>query len=72
MVKIKTSKTKKLPEYPADHKLGMRVPKGGSDCERCEYVQGQKCSNKIFQQWNGSDVIPAPIDSYCCDMFESK
>lgn len=71
MAKIKIA-PKKLPEYPADHKLGMVVPQGGSDCQKCEYVDGQKCRNKIFAKWNGSDVIPAPVDKYCCDFFESK
>lgn len=71
MAKIKVA-AKKLPEYPANHKLGMEVPQGGSDCKKCEYVEGQKCNNKIFVKWNGSDVIPAPVDKYCCDMFETK
>ena len=70
MAKIKIER-KKLPEYPADHKLGMEVPLGGSDCEKCEYVSGQKCTNKIFAKWNGSDVIPAPTNKYCCDLFET-
>lgn len=71
MAKIKLG-AKKLPEYPADHKLGMEVPLNGSDCKKCEYVNGQNCSNKIFAKWNGSEVIPAPIDRYCCDLFETK
>lgn len=71
MPKIKLG-TKKLPEYPPNHKLGMEVPQGGSDCKKCEYLSGQKCTNKIFTQWNGSDVIPAPVDRYCCDLFETK
>jgi hypothetical protein len=71
MAKIKVS-GKKLPEYPADHKLGMVVPDGGSDCAKCEYVSGQKCTQKLFVQWNGGDVIPAPTNKYCCDMFEAS
>ena len=59
-------------QYPADHKLGMRVPKGGSDCAKCEYVDGQKCTNKIFVRWNGGSTIPEPTDQYCCDLFETK
>jgi len=58
-------------EYPPDHKPGMRVPKGGSSCASCEYYKGnQKCSNKYFQLWMGSDIIPAPADSYCSDWYE--
>jgi hypothetical protein len=71
MTKVKVN-SKKLPEYPADHKVGMRVPQGGSDCKKCEYLEGQKCTNKIFTKWLGTDVIPAPVDSYCCDLFEAK
>lgn len=57
-------------QYPAGHKLGMRVPKGGSDCAKCEYVDGQKCKNTLFVKWNGSNIIPAPTNEYCCDLFE--
>lgn len=62
----------KLPRYPANHKVGMRVPKGGSDCARCEHVRGQDCEQKDFVQWNGSHRIPAPTDEYCCDFFEAQ
>jgi hypothetical protein len=58
--------------YPPGHKLGMVVPQGGSNCKKCEYVQGQACTNKIFTKWLGSNTIPSPIDSYCCDLFETK
>lgn len=58
--------------YPADHKVGMRVTRGGSMCKNCEYVSGQKCTNKYFIKWHGSAVIPAPIDEYCCDFWEAK
>lgn len=62
------------PAYPADHQVGMRVPKGGSDCAKCEYVSedGTACSNKGFVMWNGSNKLPAPPDEYCCDFFEAK
>lgn len=60
-------------EYPDDHQPGMRVPKGGSDCAKCEYFKGnQKCGNEYFIKWNGSDKIPAPVDQYCSDWFEPK
>jgi hypothetical protein len=64
------AKARKLPVYPADHLLGMRVPLGGSNCAKCEYVNGQKCKQKDFIQWNGSPIIPAPVDEYCCDMWK--
>lgn len=63
---------KVLPDYPKDHLVGMRVPKGGSDCAKCEYVDGQNCKNKLFTKWQGSDRIPAPTDEFCCDFFEPK
>lgn len=62
----------KLPHYSPDHKVGMRVPPGGSDCAKCEYVLGQQCKQKDFVKWNGSSTIPAPTDQYCCDFFETK
>ena len=60
-----------LPDYPQDHQVGMRVPKGGSDCAKCEYVEGQRCKNANFIRWQGSDKIPAPLDEFCCDFFET-
>jgi len=57
-------------KYPATHKLGMRVPEGGSDCAKCKYVEEGNCTNTIFVKWNGSEVIPLPVDEYCCDLFE--
>lgn len=61
-----------LPAYPKDHQVGVRVPKGGSDCAKCEYVNGQKCKNELWVKWHGSNRIPFPIDEYCCDFFEAK
>jgi hypothetical protein len=61
-----------LPEYPTDHKVGMRVPKGGSSCAKCKYVDGQDCTQKDFIKWNGSEVIPDPTNEYCCDFFEAE
>ncbi len=60
--------------YPADHKPGMRVTKGGSMCGNCEYLAEDKvsCKNKYFITWNGSKTIPGPVDSYCSDWWESK
>ena len=63
-----------LPLYPQDHKAGMVVPKGGSNCAKCEFLGDNKltCTNKYFIAWNGSGVIPGPIDSYCSDWFEPE
>ena len=58
-------------ELPPDHKPGMRVPKGGSCCANCKYYEGKKrCGNEYFQQWRGTDAIPAPPEEYCSDWFE--
>jgi hypothetical protein len=56
---------------PPDHQLGMKIPKGGSMCANCEYLQGDsECGNEGFQQWNGSPQLPDPPDEYCCDLYE--
>lgn len=68
-------KSKGKIEYPADHEPGMRVPKGGSSCAKCEYLKDKNkrlCGNEYFIKWNGSDKIPAPVNEYCSDWFESK
>jgi hypothetical protein len=59
--------------YPKDHKLGMVVPLGGSNCAKCEYLSGDSdCSNKAFQRWNGGkSKLPASASRYCCDLFEA-
>lgn len=61
-------------EYPLNHKPGMRVPRGGSSCSSCEYLgsDGETCKNKYFIKWNGSNVLPAPADSYCSDWYEPQ
>ena len=68
------AKKKQRPTYPADHQVGMKVPKGGSDCAKCEYVSRneKRCLNGDFQKWNGSEFLPAPADEYCCDFFEPR
>lgn len=56
---------------PADHKLGMRVPKGGSMCAGCGFLASPTlCGNKGFIEWNGEAKLPAPADEYCCDLYE--
>lgn len=63
----------KLPNYPPDHQVGMIVPKGGSSCAKCKYVQWPYCKEEKFIEWNGSNKIPAKAaDEYCCDFFEAK
>lgn len=59
------------PTYPKDHEAAMRVPKGGSSCASCEYLEGtDKCNNKYFIKWNGNNKLPIPADEYCSDWYE--
>lgn len=44
-------------------------------CANCRYLKDAKeriCGNKDFVQWNGSNVIPGPVDQYCSDFYEPK
>lgn len=66
-------------EYPRDHQFGMEVPVGGSNCDKCEYLAGdRKCGNEYFIKNSsdnkpaGSDRIPMKTDRYCCDVFDEK
>lgn len=55
--------------------IGMRVPKGGSQCGKCEYLKDaekQLCGNKNFIAWNGGAKFSAPADEYCCNYFDFK
>lgn len=63
-----------LPKYPADHAVGMRVPKGGSDCAKCAHVNNAntECDQPQFVAWNGDRRLPAPATEYCCDFFETR
>lgn len=71
MIHTEAGKRSRRPSYPADHQVGIRVPKGGSDCAKCEYLKANgDCRNKNFIAWNGSGTLPAPADEYCCDFFE--
>jgi hypothetical protein len=50
------------------------VPKGGSCCEKCEYLANENkrlCGEDEFIGWNGGAQIPLPVDEYCCDFFEA-
>jgi hypothetical protein len=61
-------------EVPADHQVGMRVPAGGSNCSKCEYLSDDKlnCHNHFFQRANHDQArLPAPANRYCCDFFEA-
>lgn len=70
-------------QYPPNHEAGMEVPKGGSCCTKCEYLNADKktCSSQYFIRWEGpnkpagSAKIPMPDGDptrYCSDWFEPK
>ncbi len=62
-------------DYPPDHKLGMRVPMGGSNCAKCEYLSSdhKHCKQKEFIKWqHGNDELPMSDDIFCCDLFQIK
>jgi hypothetical protein len=64
---------KAIEVLPPNHELGMKVPQGGSRCGNCEYLASETtCGNPGFVKWHGSDKLPAPKDSYCCDLYEPR
>lgn len=72
---MEEKKERIFPDYPKDHKVGMKVPKGGSCCSKCKELSkdNKSCEEKEWIDWNyGDPIIPAPIDSYCCDFFKEK
>lgn len=60
--------------YPRDHVSAMRVPKGGSCCANCKYVdkEAHACKSAHYRTWNGGDgKLPAlPLDEICSDWYE--
>jgi hypothetical protein len=60
-----------LIKVPDNHRIGTRVPEGGSSCASCKYLQKQNhCGNKYWLAWHKDPLIPEPADSYCCDFYE--
>jgi hypothetical protein len=64
----------KKADYPADHKPGMEVPKGGSMCANCRFLKDDRvnCGNKYFIAWNGGPKIKGKVDEYCSDWYMPK
>ena len=68
MITGKESAEKALPR---DHKLGMRVPKGGSSCSTCKFLASPTtCGNEGFIKWNKGPDLPFPKNEYCCDLYQ--
>jgi hypothetical protein len=72
--KVKVSKSKGPIGYPEDHKPGMKVPLGGSNCGNCLYWDGSDCENEYYRKWNnGSGKIPVDNpEGYCSDWWTPK
>lgn len=62
------------PTYPSDHKPILRVPKGGSSCANCRFVniKEHSCGSPHYAKWNnGSHRLPKlPLDEMCSDWYE--
>ncbi len=69
--------------YGADHKLGLRVPRGGSSCASCQWVRhasdGPRCASALWQLWprdrgggGGKRRLPVKdATTFCCDLWRS-
>jgi hypothetical protein len=67
-----SSKARAVKVLPENHKLGMKVTKGGSMCDNCRYLASETtCGNPRFVRWNGSATLPEPDNEYCCDLWEA-
>ena len=53
--------------YPADHIPAMVVPKGGSCCANCRFLnkETKTCMEPNYINWNGSAIIPITTDQFC-------
>jgi hypothetical protein len=58
--------------YPANHKAGMQVTKGGSMCANCLYweAKGNQCNSSYWIKWAQTESIPVAADEYCCNWWE--
>lgn len=61
-------------EFPRDHIAAMRVPKGGSCCKNCKFVdaEGHACKSAQYYSWNGGEAkLPDyGLDEICSDWYE--
>lgn len=59
--------------FPADHVPAIRVPKGGSCCANCMFVDAEnhECTEPHYIAWNGSPKLPPlPLDEICSDWYD--
>jgi len=60
---------------PADHVPAIRVPKGGSCCKNCMFVDAKHhaCTEPHYILWNGGDPALPPeleLDEICSDWYD--
>lgn len=57
---------------PANHKAGLRVPKGGSCCANCKHwaPEEEVCVSKYYIKWAGTNTIPYKANEYCTNWWE--
>ena len=65
-------------QLPRDHEAGMRVPKGGSSCANCRFLDerddGPHCKEENFVVWTAGETR-LPVDdpsTYCSDWWRPK
>lgn len=63
-------------ELPNNHKAALQVPKGGSCCANCKFVDAEKheCKSPYYIKWNGNDpALPdLPLDEICSDWWNGN
>lgn len=58
---------------PDDHIPAIRVPKGGSSCANCMFVDAARheCKEPHYILWKGSPKLPPfPLDEICSDWYD--
>jgi len=59
-------------KLPEGHKPILGVPKGGSCCANCRFVNAEKhtCGEPNYIRWNGGPKLPdKPLDELCSDWY---
>ncbi|HEX9641823.1 MAG TPA: hypothetical protein VGB13_10985 [Candidatus Krumholzibacteria bacterium] len=59
--------------FPADHVPAIRVPRGGSSCANCMFVDAARheCKEPHYIEWNGGPKLPPlPLDEICSDWYD--
>lgn len=57
---------------PPNHVAAIQVPKGGSCCANCVFVDAKRhaCREPHYIKWNGSPLLPMlPLNEICSDWY---